>query len=93
MKKLKPEYEADADNYQVFRPILRKLLEKGCSQDDPFIAELLAKDKKQGEVERQAAIEKWKIDEPDKYGIYLKQNGRADDENERRRLRQNVRQH
>jgi tetratricopeptide (TPR) repeat protein len=79
MKKLKPEYEKDADNYEVFRPILKTLLQKGCSQDDPFIAELIAKDTKQGEVERQAAIEKWKTEEPDKYGLYLKSNGRADE--------------
>jgi|AntRauTorckE5430_2_1112549.scaffolds.fasta_scaffold04530_3 tetratricopeptide (TPR) repeat protein len=79
MKKLKPEYEKDADNYEVFRPILKTLLQKGCSQDDPFIAELIVKDTKQGEIERQAAIEKWKTDEPDKYGLYLKSNGRADE--------------
>lgn len=79
MKKLKPEYEKDADNYKVFRPILKTLLQKGCSQEDPFIAELIVKDTKQGEIERLAAIEKWKTDEPDKYGLYLKQNGRADE--------------
>lgn len=79
MKKLKPEYAKDADNHEVFRPILKTLLQKGCSQEDPFIVELIAKDKQRGEVERQVAIEKWKTDEPDKYGLYLKQNGRADE--------------
>lgn len=79
MKKLKPEYEKDADNHEVFRPILKTLLQKGCSQDDPFIAELIEKDRLRGEVERQEAIDKWKTEEPDKYGLYLKQNGRADE--------------
>ncbi len=44
-KKLKKTYDADADNPKVFRPILRKLLQKGCSKEDEFIKELMKKDR------------------------------------------------
>ena len=66
-KKLKPEYDAAPDNYEVFRPILKTLLQKGCSQDDPFIAEMIEKDKKQGAIEMAAKMEEWKQTNPDKY--------------------------
>lgn len=70
-KKLKPEYEADSDNPEVFRSVLKTLFERGCTKEDPFIMELIKKDELQGEKERAAAIDKWKTDEPDKYGLYL----------------------
>jgi tetratricopeptide (TPR) repeat protein len=79
MKKLKPEYEKDANNHEVFRPILKTLLQKGCTQDDPFIAELIAKDAKQGEIEREAAMLKWKTEEPDNYGHALISKGQYDE--------------
>lgn len=45
IKKLKPQYEADSDNRTVFRNILRQLLEIECSQEEPFVAELIEKDR------------------------------------------------
>lgn len=79
ISKLKPQYDADADNPDVFRPILKTLFERGCTKDDPFMAELIIKDSIQGEIERQAAIERWKTEEPDKYGLYLLSRGETEE--------------
>lgn len=69
--KLKAEYDADPDNPEVFRSVLKTLFERGCTKEDPFMQELIKKDELQGEKERAVAIEKWKTEEPDKYGLYL----------------------
>lgn len=75
MEKEKVKYAADPDNHEVFRPILKKLLGKGCSVEDPFMAELIKKDEAQGAVERAAAMERWKTEEPDNYGNELIRKG------------------
>lgn len=77
--KLKPQYDADADNPEVFRPILKTLYERGCTKDDAFMAELILKDSLQGVIERQKAIDDWKENEPDKYGVYMFERGQIDE--------------
>jgi tetratricopeptide (TPR) repeat protein len=69
--RLKPEYDANPDDVAVFRPILKKLLQKGCTQDDPFIAAMMAKDKDAGAKERAIKMEEWKTTNPDKVGHQL----------------------
>lgn len=78
-KELRPTYDADADNPEVFRSVLKTLFEKGCTKEDPFMAELMLKDSIQGVVEREAAIEKWKTEEPDKYGVYMFERGQIEE--------------
>ena len=77
--KLRPQYDADSDNPEVFRSILKTLYDRGCPKDDPFMVELIAKDSIQGEIERQDAIDRWKTEEPDKYGLYLFSRGEIDE--------------
>ncbi|MFK7949892.1 MAG: hypothetical protein AB8G11_20045 [Saprospiraceae bacterium] len=77
--KLKVDYDADPDNPDVFRPILVKLFEKGCTKEDPFMAELIKKDELQGAKERDAAMERWKTEEPDKYGLALISKGQPEE--------------
>ncbi len=45
-EKRKVTYDAAPEDPEVFRPILKELLAKGCSKEDEFIAELMAKDAK-----------------------------------------------
>ncbi len=79
MKKLKPNYEAAPNNHEVFRPILKTLLQKGCSPEDPFIAELMKKDAAQGEIERVAQMEEWKQSNPDYYAKDQLSRGNLDE--------------
>lgn len=75
LKKLKPTYEADANNPEVYRPILVTLLQKGCSKNDPFIRELIVKDSLYILEENKRLGEKDKLENPDYYGIRLMKAG------------------
>lgn len=43
-EKLKEEYNEAPEDPEVFRPILKTLLAKGCTKEDEFIVELMGKD-------------------------------------------------
>ncbi len=77
--RLKPEYDANPDDISVIRPILKQLLQKGCTSEDPFIAEMMAKDKAAGAIERAAKMEEWKTTNPDKVGAQLMSEGKTDE--------------
>jgi tetratricopeptide (TPR) repeat protein len=79
LNKLKPQYEAAPDNAEVFRPILKTLLQKGCKEDNPFIAELIVKDKKLAESERAAQMADWMQNNPDLYANQKMQEGNVDE--------------
>lgn len=75
LKKLRPSYEADADNPEVYRPILVTLLQKGCSKADPFVRELIVKDSLYILKENEKLAARDKDDNPDYYGIRLMKAG------------------
>jgi tetratricopeptide (TPR) repeat protein len=75
--KLKPEYDANPDDATVYRSILKQLLGKGCAQDDPFLAEMIAKDKKQGETDRIAQMKEWETTNPDYFAQQLMADGKT----------------
>ena len=75
LKKLRPVYEQDADNPDVYRPILEKLLEKGCSKNEPFVRELIVKDSIYIAKKNAALAEEDKRNNPDRYGRTLMLQG------------------
>lgn len=52
--KLKPEYDADPNNPEVYQDIYRQLLQVGCDKSDPLLVEIGEKDRKTKEAERLA---------------------------------------
>lgn len=44
-KKLKPEYDADPNNPEVYQSVYARLLQVGCDKSDPLLAEIGAKDR------------------------------------------------
>ncbi len=77
--KLKPEYDANPDDVTVYRTILKQLLQKGCTAEDAFIAEMMAKDKAAAAIERAAKMEEWKTTNPDKVGAQMMSEGKTDE--------------
>lgn len=54
IEELKPTYEADKDNPEVFRDVLKQLFENGCPKEHPLMMELMKKDSLQGIKERRS---------------------------------------
>jgi len=52
--KLKPAYDADPNNPEVYQDIYRQLLQVGCDKSDPLMAEIGEKDRKKKEADRLA---------------------------------------
>ena len=44
-KKLKPEYDADPNNPEVYQSVYARLIQVGCDKSDPLLAEIGAKDR------------------------------------------------
>lgn len=73
--KLKPEYEANPDKPWVYRPILKTLLTRGCTVDNPFISELAVKDSIEIARINDSLTIVDKAQNPDYYGIRLMKQG------------------
>ncbi|MFK7949891.1 MAG: tetratricopeptide repeat protein [Saprospiraceae bacterium] len=70
IEELKPIYEADKDNPEVFRDILKQLLINGCKRGNPFMEELIKEDSMH--IDREPGCTEYN---PDFYGIRLMKMG------------------
>ena len=58
--KLKPEYDADPDNYEVYQPVYQQLKQAGCEDADPLMVELRTKiEAYVDEYNARMAVERW----------------------------------
>ncbi|MFK7949890.1 MAG: tetratricopeptide repeat protein [Saprospiraceae bacterium] len=73
--KLKPEYEANPDKSWVYRPILKTLLTRGCTVENPFVKELAVKDSIEISRINDSLMIVDKSQNPDYYGIRLMKQG------------------
>jgi hypothetical protein len=77
--KLMPQYEANPNNPENYRAILRTLLQKGCTENDEFVRLLNEKDSLQILVEADSLETVFKTNSPDFYAKKLLSEGKVDE--------------
>ncbi|MBI5916675.1 MAG: hypothetical protein HY842_14960 [Bacteroidetes bacterium] len=74
--KLEPDYRAHPDDTEVLKYIYNKLVQQGCPEDDPFVAELKSRYEKIVTEENAAKMAAYYAENPGDHGITLFKEGK-----------------